>query len=405
MFFNIALRNVFRNRRRTAISLGVVALGVAILYVVVGFVSASLVTTKESLARLYGSVQVASSKYFANQTKAYMHLMDQDAADRAEEILKNDPHVLGTETQLGFTGLIGNIKGSTLLTAQGYDPTNPVENFGDLIVDGTPLQDRTDPREILLGKSLADSLGLNVGDWIVVGAGTQIGNFNASAVQVVGIMKFNDLEQEGQLGFIPLAAVQKLLMTKSKIERIIVKTDNIDAAPQFARELQAKFDAAGISLQVRPWQQLSPLYASIRQFSDVFTLYTYIGVFILAFFSILEVLTMAFLERKREVGTIRAVGTRRRQVFLMFVQEGVVLGVIGGVLGVLLGFLIAALINGSSLTWLPPGTIDPVPVIIGASPLVAALAFLAALASALLGTLYPAYMNSRRNIVESLSHV
>jgi putative ABC transport system permease protein len=405
MFFNIALRNVFRNKRRTAISLGVVALGVAILYLVVGFVSASLVTTKESLARLYGSVQVASIKYFANQTKAYLQLMDQDVADRVQAILKDDPHVVGTETQLGFTGLIGNIKGSTLLTAQGYAPTNPVENFSDMIVDGTPLQDRTDPREILLGKSLADSLGLKIGDWIAIGAGTQIGNFNAIAVQVVGIMKFNDLEQEGQLGFIPLASVQKLLMTKGKIERIIVKTDNIDNAPAFARGLQAKLDAAGISLEVRPWQQLSPLYASIRQFSDVFTLYTYIGVFILAFFSILEVLMMSFLERKREVGTIRAVGTRRRQVFLMFVQEGIVLGVLGGVLGVAVGLLAGAIINGSGMTWLPPGTIDPVPVAISVSPLVASLAFLAALISALLGTIYPAYMNSRRNIVESLSHV
>jgi len=273
-----------------------------------------------------------------------------------------------------------------------------------MIIEGRPLQQDDDHREVLLGRSLASSLGLKIGDWIVVGGGSVIGNFNASAVEVVGIFKFNDLEREAELAFVPLSFVQKeLLLTKGKVEHLVVKTNNIDDAPAYARELQAKLDAEKIPLQVKPWQELSPLYASVKGFSDVFTLYTYIGVFILAFFSILEVLTMAFLERKREVGTIRAVGTQRRHVFSMFVQEGAVLGVLGGLLGLVTGVLVSLWINGSNFTWSPPGTIDPVPVVVAVSPVVALLAFLAALLSALLGTLYPAYKNSRRNIVESLS--
>ncbi len=403
MFFNIALRNVFRNKRRTAISLGVVALGVAILYVAVGFVSASLATTKESLARLYGSVQIADPRYFASQTRGFLHLMDQNLAQQAVDLLNTDSRVLGTKMEFGFTGLIGNISGSTLIGASGYDPNNPVENFSDMLVDGTILQKSLDFREVILGKALADSLNLEVGDWINIGALSSIGNFNASAVRVVGIMRFNDSERESELALVPLEFTQDLLYTKEKVEYVVVKTDSIDAAPAFARELQARLDAAGIPLEVRPWQDLSPLYSSVKQFSDVFTLFTYGGVFVLAFFSILEVLTMAFLERKREVGTIRAVGTKRRHVFSMFVQEGVVLGVLGGVVGLVAGVLLGAWINTSSLTWSPPGTLDAVPVVISLSPGVGGLAFLAALISATLGTLYPAYKNSRRNIVDSLS--
>ena len=114
---------------------------------------------------------------------------------------------------------------------------------------------------------------------------------------------------------------------------------------------------------------------------------------------------MSFLERTREVGTIRAVGTRRFQVFAMFLMEGVILGAVGGFLGILAGTGLGALINYGGITWVPPGAIEPIPLQIQLGLSVALFPFFTALISTFLSTLYPAWKNARLSIVKALSYV
>lgn len=403
MFLKIALRNVFRNKRRTALSLSVVAFGVAILYLVMGFVSQSMASTKQSMAKLYGAVQIADANVFDNTTRGYSHLLDEETVDKITTILEADDRVSGYKEELGFFGLIGNEKSSKLITGSGFVPGNPVEDYDDLITEGRPLNG-DDIRQVIVGRKLAASLNVNVGDWINVATTSVTGNFSAASAQIMGVFKFNDLEQEGQLGYVPLDFAKKILRT-DKVERLIVNIDDIGQAEGFARELEDKLNAQGLPLAVLPWQDLNPLYDQVQEFGNIFTWFTNIGVFILAFFGVFEVLTMSFLERTREVGTVRAVGTKRRQVFWMFLQEGFVLGIMGGLIGVLLGSGLGLILNQAGLTWLPPGAIDPVPVVIQLGLSVALFPFLIALLSTILGTLFPAIKSARFNIVRSLGYV
>jgi putative ABC transport system permease protein len=114
---------------------------------------------------------------------------------------------------------------------------------------------------------------------------------------------------------------------------------------------------------------------------------------------------MSFLERTREVGTIRAIGTNRSQVFRIFIMEGVILGALGGVVGVALGTALGLWLNNAAIRWLPPGALDPEPVRIALTLSVAVVPFLTALGSTFLGTLYPAWKTAQKNIVEALSYV
>lgn len=403
MFFKIALRNVFRNKRRTALSLFVVAFGVSILYLVMGFVSQSLATTKQSMAKLYGAVQIADERVFDKTTRGYSHLIPPATVEAIEAMLDADEHVTGYKRELGFYGLVGNIKGSKIVTGSGFVPGNPVEDFGDMITEGRTLNDE-DSRQLILGRKLAASLGVGVGDWINVATTSVTGNFSAASAEIVGVFKFNDAKQEGQLGYVSLALAQKILRTDS-IERIVVNIEDIDQAQAFAQALEGRLNDAGIPLAVRPWQALNPLYKQVQEFGSFFTWFTNVGVFILAFFGVFEVLTMSFLERTREVGTVRAVGTKRWQVFSTFVIEGFVLGILGGVSGVVLGSLAGFVVNQLHLNWVPPGAIDPVPVVIQLGFAVALTPFFVALISTFLGTLYPAFKSSRLNIVQSLGYV
>jgi putative ABC transport system permease protein len=403
MFFKIAARNVLRNKRRTAFSLGVTALGVAILFFVIGFINDSFDSIKSNLTREIGAVQIADAKLFDNKTERYEYLISPETVEKIVALLRDDPRVKGYTWTLGFAGLIGNEKGSTLVVGRGLIPGNPIEDYSEIVVAGRPLTNDGTP-QILIGRRLAETLNVRPGDIINVATGTASGAFNAASAMIVGIIRYNNIAQEGQIGIVNLEFAQQLLRTQG-VERIIVQLNDLDQAEAFAQELKAKLSALGIPLDARPWQKLTAFYDSIRAFWTVFAAFTTIGVFVLVFFSVLEVLTMSFLERTREVGTIRAIGTTRLQVFRIFLVEGTILGLLGGVLGVLAGAALGLWINSVDIRWLPPGALDPVPVRIAVNLSVAVVPFLTALISTFLGTLYPAWKTARQNIVEALSYV
>jgi len=121
--------------------------------------------------------------------------------------------------------------------------------------------------------------------------------------------------------------------------------------------------------------------------------------------SISNTMTMNVLERTSEIGTCLAIGRRRLQILRQFVYEGLTIGLIGGALGVLVGWLLAALISWIGIPMPPPpGMTEGYTGAIMLTPGLAAQAFVLALATTLLASIYPAWRASRMEIVDALRH-
>lgn len=114
---------------------------------------------------------------------------------------------------------------------------------------------------------------------------------------------------------------------------------------------------------------------------------------------------MAFFERMNEIGTIRSIGAKRRQVFLLLIQEGLVQGIIGGILGICLGWGMGALINGLQISYIPPAFSNPVPLTIDQALRNGLPPFIIVLCSTFLSALFPAIKGVKLNIVEIMRHV
>lgn len=403
MDIKVALRNVFRNTRRTAFSLTVIVLGVAILYFVLLFINEALSSTKKSLACESGAVQIADARLFDNTASGGDVLIDPATLDRVVATVKDDPDVIDVTWQLNFAGLIGDELGSTLLIGRGFIPCNCVNNYECIVIDGELLAEDASG-QIILGRALARKLDVGLGDRINIATGTVSGNFNAATVTVVGLLTYSTETVEEQLGLVPLPFAQRLLRTDG-VERILIGLENVDDAERYAAEVQARLEAAGIPLEARPWQELTTTYESIRTFYGAFSGLATIAVFVLVFFSVLEVLTMSFLERTREVGAIRAFGTTRGRVFRSFLLEGIFLGAIGGFTGLVIGTIIGLVFNAIGVTWTPPGAAIPQPLHVQITAVALLLPFFTAIASTFLSTLYPAAKNARLRIVEALRSI
>jgi putative ABC transport system permease protein len=160
-------------------------------------------------------------------------------------------------------------------------------------------------------------------------------------------------------------------------------------------------------LGVIDYETLNPFYGqTLAMFAAIFGFISVlIGAIVL--FTVSNTMSMAVVERTAEIGTLRAIGLRRRGIRAMFVSEGVVLGCFGAGLGIAAALGLAWVINHLGLTWIPPGRIEPVPLAVrlaGETAMMLGSAVGLVIVAAL-SAILPAARAARMNIVDALRHV
>ena len=396
----IPLRSLLRNRRRTLLSVAIIALGTAISFFVYGFLEDSRLQIQASTVSEYGNLQIASPKLWDDTADGYDYLIPLETEARVLDLLGNHETITGITSQIQFPGLIaaGNQTQVVRITAQV--PGNDTLNADSFVFEGRPLEP-TDVAAILMGRSLAERLGLGVGDVVTLTLTTVDGAYNATPLQIVGIYRFASEQVELQSLFMPQTFAQLLLNTRG-IDRIIVNLESIASTDAVGATIQQQLDDAGLALRVRTWYDLSPIYQQLSGFFDILFGFLTLAIFVLVFFIILQVLTLAFLERTREIGTIRALGTTQGQVLGQLLLESGWLALIGSLTGIFVGFLLGLGFNALGIEWRPPGTVDANVLSVQATFLTALPPFIVSVIATLLSSVFPAIQGSRLRVVDAL---
>ena len=397
----IPLRSLLRNRRRTLLSVAIIALGTAISLFVFGFLEDSRLQIQASTVDEYGNLQIGSPDLWNDTADGYEYLIPPAQLEEIEFLLSAHERILGTTSQLQFPGLLASGNETQVVRITALVPENETLAVREpSIVEGRALQ-AGDVAQILVGRSLAERLGLGVGSVVTLTLTTVNGAFNATPLQVAGIYRFSSEQVELQSIYLPQTFAQLLLQTQG-VDRIVVSLDSIAATDSAAAAIQSQLEAAGIPLEVRTWYELSPIYEQLAGYFDILFGFLTLAVFILVFFIILQVLTLAFLERTREIGTIRALGTTRGQVFAQLLIESAWLALIGGAVGVLAGMLMGVGFNAIGLEWRPPGTVEESVLSVQLGLMIVTPPFLVALVSTFLSAIFPAIQTSRLRVVDAL---
>lgn len=204
-----------------------------------------------------------------------------------------------------------------------------------------------------------------------------------------------------RIGVIPLKTAQTLLRMEGRVtEYGLAVKDGVDLM-QAKRALEA---VVGPDFEVHTWEERIPFVRDIVDTQDfVFGIVSGIFLFVVLL-GVVNAMLMSVLERVREIGTMLAVGMRRRQIVMLFIAEGVVLGLVGGALGALFGFAWVSWMNAKGLSIPAPGA--KVPSLLRPDVDVAFLvrATLQATVGAALASLWPAWRASRLRPVEALAH-
>ena len=408
----LALRNLARNRRRTAISLAVIATGTAALLLTAGFVAFSFEGLSEAMIHGgLGHFEVARQSAAKSQTATLERSVTEGIDDwrAVQQEIETLPGVLAAAPTLYVAGMASTASGrSAAFLGVAGDPVRERRmGFNLKLRKGEPLLDAP-PREgedrVLLAQGLAESLGLRPGEEMTLLAVDPDGMLNALDVKVAGLVTTGVQELDTRYLKLHLRSAQRLLGTDSA-SNLIVTLDRTDRTEELGARVQGLLSGHQPPLAVVAWTERAPFYRQVRAL--YLGIFTFLGsiVFALVVLATSNTLAMAVMERVREFGTLRALGTSIGQVAGLVGLEALWLGLIGGLLGDLLG---AGLIT--TLNWLnismapPPGAVDPIELRVLFVPEAFVGSVLLMVVILALAAVGPVLRVARLRIVEALAH-
>ncbi len=416
----LGIRNIFRSKRRTLITLSAVSLGLALLIIGITLMNG---IDKHSLNNIINS-QTSHLKIF---NKGYFEEKDELPTDKIinkSDLLIKDVRrvdsVVGAERRVLFPGSI--IKGSDELPCicagvePDFDPL--VFNIKESLVEGEWIEDGE--YQIIIGKAFAEDLNLGVGDIITVRVITsRVDNqftWNAVDFEIKGIFDTANPNVNSGFVFIPLEIAQEAMSLDSGITEIVIRlnTDDKDEILGVKKILQNKIEKAGLNYEVFSWDQLAGDFLAISKMKTKNTSILIMIMLFIASMGIINTMLMAVLERTREIGMMMALGMKRSEIKIVFLFEGGFIGVLGSLLGCVIGGLASWYLEvyGWSMKTLGNSYKEIVATIYPLKDtLYADLTFKPLIYTFLLGTFisivatyYPASKAAKMNPVEALRH-
>jgi putative ABC transport system permease protein len=338
MLARSAFRNVARNPRRTLAVMIAVALGVWSLLFLRAFNAGALERLREvTIHARHGHGEVAKRGYFGEvYDKPQEHWIDRGADVEAK--LRAIPGVQATFPRVSFPALVTNGRVSIGALGQGVDAVRESAFFNALNVEqGASLTGETDG--VMLGRGLAASLGVKPGDVVTVLGSTVNGTTNSTELVVTGIFHTGAPDFDDRVFRMQLAQAQAFLDT-DRVESIaLALTDDRDAAwPPVA----AAISAAMPDLEAKSFAQLDEVnYGHMRAWvlSQAGVFDAIIGM--LVFFGVLNTVAAGVLDRRQEIGTLRANGESRFEVLQLLALESMVVAVAGALAGIAIHLLVA----------------------------------------------------------------
>lgn len=397
---NFALRNVFRQRARSAGTLAAIALGVAGLILAGGFVQDIFFQLGEAVIHSQsGHIQVARKGYREGRVRSPESFLI-DRPDALKRTIGETPGVQLTLARLGFAGVINNGRRDLGIIGEGVEPSGE-ETLGTYLryIEGRPLRDG-DTDGIVMGQGVARSLGLKPGDRVNLVISLAQGAVNTLDFEVIGIFQSFSKDFDARAVRIPLQAARDL-MDNSSAHVLVVMLDRTEDTDAVLALLKDRLEDRGFELA--NWRELSDFYdKTLKLYDRQFGVLRLI-ILLMVLLSVTNSVNMTLFERTREFGTLLALGDRPGTVFRLIMTESALLGVFGAVTGVAAGCAAAMIISAIGIPMPPPpnanvGYTAFIRLVPGQIGLAAAIG----IAATILAAVLPARRASRLNVVDAL---
>lgn len=401
MLIKLALRNIVRQKIRTAMALAAVIFGVTGLIVSGGFVQDIFVQLGEAIIHSQtGHVQVFRRDFLERGMRQPERFLI-ESPDRLGARLAAAPGVTEVAARLNFSGLLNNGRRDLAIIGEGIEASKEARLGGYLkVITGRQLSDK-DTFGMMVGQGVAAALGLSVGDLATVIVNTSDGALNTLDLEVIGVFQSFSNDFDSRAIRIPLRSAQDLLLTEGANLMVISLKETAQTDAVHARLLPL----LPSDIEARTWYQLSDFYEKAVQLYDRQFGVLQLIILFMVLLSVANTVNMGVAERLSEFGTLQALGNSRQQVFRLILFENVLLGAIGAAGGLVIGLLAAETISTIGIPMpAPPNSNQGYTAHIQLDVWTSLKAVAIGFSSAALASLLPARRVSRTPIVDALHH-
>jgi ABC-type lipoprotein release transport system permease subunit len=408
----LALRNLARNRWRSGLTLGGVAVAVAALAWTQGLIEAIMSTTVAGTTSVQtGDLSIESAAHARDGSMEETFPVH----DGLLKVVRGVPGVQAVAPRLLAFGLVGRETRSQSALVIGVDSSSEkvASRVPQSVIDGAWLSpDGTGGRPVVLGEGLAKLLAAKVGDELVVLLHTADGSMGDDRLRVVGIARTNTSVLDRQAAWMIQDDLARLVALEGQAHTLMVRIERGADLELVAGSLRAALAARpGPQLSVRTWKELAPdLYQLIRLLEGTVGM-IYGLIFCVAALGILNAQRMSALERRRELAGMMAMGATPARVAGLLMLETVLLTALGAAIGLLIGSAAVAWHAHAGLDLAALGSESHTSMGVSFSsrlyfvlrPALVAKPALAVLLVGALSGLWPAVRSARLNLVRTIS--
>ena len=341
MILKIALRNIFRQKRRTILTALAMIAGFTLSSLFIGLSDGAYgnIITMFTRNRI-GHIQVHRDGYL-DKPSLYETIDDYPSVG---ETIQSTTGVEAWTPRVYAAGLGSVGEKSTAVQVIGVDVAREMQatRFDQKMIEGSVLAE-TASHEAVIGKGLAKILSGTVGSEIVIFSQGADGSLANDVYKIVGIAESGGDATDRVACYLHIEDAQELFVLEGRIHEIVVIISNINQVSKVTDAIKARLNNS--TLEVAPWQVVAKSFyraMKVDQQGDAIARWV---IMLIVAIGVLNTVLMSVLERTREYGVLKAVGTKPTQIFWLVICEVVIIAIgsiaVGALLGVLANYLLS----------------------------------------------------------------
>jgi len=352
MILKIAFRNIFRQKRRTVLTVLTMFGGFALAAVSIGWSDGSYAHVIDMFTRnRLGHIQIHRNGYLDRPSL-------QKTIDNYRKVGFVLDTVQGVEAwtpRLYAAGLASVGDKSSAVQVIGINPEkeNAATHLDKKIIKGEAFSDEP-KHEAIIGKSLSVRLKASPGDEVVIVSQAADGSIANDLYKIVGVIESGDNMADQTSLYLNLADAQDLFVMQGRIHEIAVIGKSLDQVDDLAVRIKSAIDNP--ELNVATWKEFArSFYRAMKADQQGAWIMLFVIVLVVAV-GVLNTVLMTVLERRREYGVLRAIGTAPLQVFRLVMIEVMIMAVISIILGTIVGYAVNYYLSIGGITLPEPFT-------------------------------------------------
>jgi lipoprotein-releasing system permease protein len=254
-----------------------------------------------------------------------------------EKLLKdNEVFAFSEQLQLQVITSHGSLSAAAKLVGAWPEKQLQVTNIQKYMITGRFSSLAPNSSRVVIGKGLADRLGLALGDTLLIAPG----KFNPVSFKVSGIFLLGVKALDETMMFAALSDVQKISQNPSRITDIAIRLNDVEMAKAKAEDWSFVSND-----KIQSWDQANDGILSVFKTQDIVRNFMTISIILVASFGIYNILAMSVTNKKKEIAILRSMGFLPSDIKQIFLSQGLILGLLGGLMGIIIGYFVCRYIG------------------------------------------------------------